>query len=211
MTLCLYTMCVCVLAGTKTASITVDTIVQLPMPIIFSCIVYWLIGYQANAGKFFIFMSFMILCSNAATSLAMMISAWCRTTELTVIVLPMALEVTRLFGGFFLSPKNLPEYFIWLDALSYVKYTYVGTCSGHDDTVEHNDNCVAHDTGISINELDGLVYACGPEDRCLPTGAAVEKSLGFDSFSIPMCIGILFAFIAVCRIFAYLGIRYVKW
>ena len=99
---------------------------QLPMPIIFSCIVYWLIGYQANAGKFFSFMSFMILCSNAATSLAMMISAWCRTTELTVIVLPMALEVTRLFGGFFLSPKNLPDYFIWLDALSYVKYTYVG-------------------------------------------------------------------------------------
>ena len=110
----------------RSLSQTVDTIVQLPMPIIFSSIVYWLVGYQAVAAKFFVFLGFMILCSMAATSLAMMISAWCRTTELTVIVLPMALEVTRLFGGFFLSPANIPPYFVWLSALSYAQYTYVG-------------------------------------------------------------------------------------
>ncbi len=38
-----------------------------------------------------------------------------------VTVLPMALELARLFGGFFLSPANLPSYFSWLDALSFVK------------------------------------------------------------------------------------------
>ncbi len=135
-------------------------------------------------------MGFMILCSIAATSLALMISAWCRTTDLTVIVLPMALEVSRLFGGFFLSPKNLPEYFVWLDALSYVKYTYVG---------------------ISLNELNGLVYTCTPANSCPATGAAVEDQLGFNKFTIGECAGILFAFIAVCRILAYLGIRFVKW
>jgi hypothetical protein len=41
-------------------------------------------------------------------------------------VLPLALEICRLFGGFFLPPASLPKYFVWLDALSYVKYSYEG-------------------------------------------------------------------------------------
>ena len=41
-------------------------------------------------------------------------------------MLPLALEICRLFGGFFLAPANLPKYFVWLDALSYVKYSYEG-------------------------------------------------------------------------------------
>jgi hypothetical protein len=106
-------------------------------------------------------MGFMILCSLAATSLALAIGAWCRTTTMSLAVLPMvsrragaraghvsllltcycggirlvwctacvhigfpgsqdplaaaaelqALEVSRLFGGFLLSPANLPDYF----------------------------------------------------------------------------------------------------
>jgi hypothetical protein len=35
-----------------------------------------------------------------------------------VTVLPFLLEICRLFGAFFLSPADLPSYFVWLDALS---------------------------------------------------------------------------------------------
>ncbi len=77
----------------------------------------------------------MILCSLSATSLALAVSAVCRTVDMSVTVLPMLLELCRLFGGFFLSPANVPKYFEWLDLLSYVQYTYVG---------------------ISLNELTGL-------------------------------------------------------
>lgn len=63
----------------------------------------------------------MVLGSTAATSLALAVSAICRTMDLSVTVLPMVLEVCRLFGGFFVSPSNLPDYFIWLDMLSYVR------------------------------------------------------------------------------------------
>lgn len=178
-----------------------DTLFQLPLPIIFSCVVYFLVGLQpvgewpeiphchgqdkpcvggcntytvngdvscntctscfyccrSAVSKFFIFMGFMILCSLSATSLAVAIGAWCKTTTMSLTVLPMvrqwhapasvhvhirpktppagapaadgllcvpepatsphsassvqALEVCRLFGGFFLAPANLPTYF----------------------------------------------------------------------------------------------------
>ncbi|KAI9144775.1 P-loop containing nucleoside triphosphate hydrolase protein [Paraphysoderma sedebokerense] len=116
-----------------------EAIMQLICPIVFSVIVYFMVGLQASFDKFIIFMTFMVLCSFAATSLALAISALARTTSLSVTILPMALEIARLYGGFFLSPANLPKYFAWIDALSYVKYTYVG---------------------VSLNELTGLTLKC---------------------------------------------------
>jgi ATP-binding cassette subfamily G (WHITE) protein 2 len=55
-----------------------EIVLQLPSPILFSCVVYWLVGLQPLASKFLIFTGFMVLCSNAATSLAVMVSALCR-------------------------------------------------------------------------------------------------------------------------------------
>ena len=52
--------------------------------------------YPNLTGKFFIFMAFMILCSLAATSMALAVSAICRTVDMSVSVLPMLLEV-RVF------------------------------------------------------------------------------------------------------------------
>ena len=65
-----------------------DLVIQFPGPIIFSCIVYWMVGLQADIGKFFIFVGFMILTSMTSTSLALMVSALARTTTLSVTVLP---------------------------------------------------------------------------------------------------------------------------
>lgn len=179
------------------AKIVSDAVLQVSSPIVFSCIVYWIIGLQAQAGKFFVFMAFMVLCSLAATSIALFISAVCRTTTLAVSVLPMALEIARLFGGFFLAPINLPKYFVWLDALSYAKYTYVG---------------------VALNELRGLALTCTAAQRqkaggvCpVPNGEFTIKELGLNELTIGSCAGILIVMIFVFRVGAYLSIRYIKW
>ncbi|KAL2632145.1 hypothetical protein R1flu_016831 [Riccia fluitans] len=168
---------------------------QILSPMIFSLVVYFMVGFQRKARKFFLFMFFMILCQLSATSLALATSAICRTTDLSVTVLPMLLEINRLFGGFFLAPKILPRYFIWLDCLSYVKYCYVA---------------------ISQSELKGLELSCKPSDldkqgKCvLETGEQTIKRLGLDYLTVAECAVILMLYIVVTRTFAYLGIRYIK-
>ena len=137
-------------------------------------------------------MVFMILCSVASTSLALLVSAICKTTDLSVTVLPLALEVTRLFGGFFLAPSRLPAYFVWLDALSYVKYTFVGT---------------------ALNELHGLNLTCTAAEAkaaACATGQSLLKDRGFNYISIGGCIGALLAYIIGCRFLAFLGVRFLK-
>ncbi|CAF2346165.1 unnamed protein product [Rotaria sp. Silwood2] len=175
------------------AKIVAETLIQIPVPIIFSSVLYFLIGFQATAGKFFLFAFFMLLCSLAATSLALLVSAICKTTDMSVTVLPLALEITRLFGGFFLAPSRLPTYFAWLDALSYVKYTFVG---------------------IALNELQGLTLTCTDADRakysCIESGEALIIERGYNYISIGGCIGVLIGYIIFCRIIAFLGVRFLK-
>lgn len=181
------------------AKTSAETLSTLLSPIVFSCTIYFLVGFQAVASKFIIFMIFMVLCSISATSLALCVSTWCRTTDLSVAVLPLTLEVTRLFGGFFLAPISLPAYFSWLDALSYVKYTYIG---------------------ISLNELHGLNLGCKPSEyvtsssgvqTCpITSGEQTIRSLGLDTITIQDAAGILISFIFISRLFAYLGLRFMK-
>jgi ATP-binding cassette subfamily G (WHITE) protein 2 len=163
-------------------------------PMLFSVIVYWLVGLQANVAKFFMFMVFMILCTLAATSYALMVSTLCRTATLSTSILPTVLEICRLFGGFFLSPANIPGYFKWLDTLSYCKYSYVG---------------------IALNELQGLTLTCLPSElvngACpITSGQTTINSLGLNQYTIGGCVGGLALIIVISRIIAYLALRFLK-
>jgi ATP-binding cassette, subfamily G (WHITE), member 2 len=143
----------------------------------------------------------MLLCSIASTSLALMVSALCRTTDMSVTVLPMVLEVSRLFGGFFLAPSRLPRYFSWLDALSYIKYSFVGA---------------------SLNELQGLKLTCNEPkqsimnstaritEHCTQYGEQLITERGYDSLNILGCVTVLIGFIIFCRTWAFIGVRFLK-
>ncbi len=176
------------------AKFLIDFLIRLINPIIFSFIAYFLIGYQRDASKFLTFMVFMMLCSQASTSLTVMVTTLCRTIGSSVIFLPLILELTRLFGGFFLVPSLLPEYFVWLDALSYTKYAF---------------------TGVINSEFQGLSLYCTEKQMNMGVCAYLKGEQyitknGFDYLNKGECAVILLAFIVISRTFAYLGIRYLK-
>ena len=90
---------------------------------IFSCLVYFSIGYQPVASKFFLYWLFLLLDTWAALSLATMIACLCVSIEASTVALSIALEISRLYGGFFFSPAQLNATPGWrfADALSYLK------------------------------------------------------------------------------------------
>jgi ATP-binding cassette subfamily G (WHITE) protein 2 len=195
-------------AGTYTVSAyfsaksTADFVVQVISPIIFSCMVYPIVGFSSGASKFFTFMAFMILTSQAATSISNMISCLCVSIELSTIVLACVYEISRLYGGWFIKPADMLLYSQWrfADALSYIKYSFVG---------------------ISLNENDGLLINCDPslpKSTCAApcvvgttcTGNAINSFYGYSDYSISLCAGILLVFIFGCKLFSYLGLRFIK-
>lgn len=174
------------------AKTSVDMLFQLPGPIVFSVFVYWLIGYQAVASKFFKYLGFMILDTFAATSLATAVSCLCVSIDLTTVVLSVLFEMSRLYGGFFTSPAQLHQNYDWkfADALSYLKYAFVG---------------------VSLNELDGLVLQCSPSDKvCISNGETISELRGYDEYTIGFCAVMLLVYICITRLVGFLGLRFIK-
>jgi ATP-binding cassette subfamily G (WHITE) protein 2 len=173
------------------AKTAVDFLTQLWTPILFSCIVYWMIGYQPLPGKFFIFMMFMILNGAAATSVAAAVSCLCVSVELSTVALSMILELSRLYGGFFTSPAQLDDFpeWKWLDVMSYLKYAFVG---------------------VALNELHGLQLSCDDDGANCQTAESITKAKGYDQYTIGFCAGILVVYIVVTRVIGYLGLKFIK-
>jgi ATP-binding cassette subfamily G (WHITE) protein 2 len=190
-----------------TAKFIVESFFQLPPPVIFSIMVYPLCQLQENWRKFFIFLAFQILCNMAATSLANLMSCLCGSIDLASVALVLAMEITRLYSGFFISPKLLSTSdsvasFRFADALSYMKYVYVGLCiNEYSDLTLH---CEPSDAAADYND---------PKTRlsCKYTkGEQLMALYGYDQFTLDYLFGILIVFIVGCRIFSYLGLRFYK-
>lgn len=189
-------------AGTYTASAyffsksLADIIIQLPCNFLFICPAYFLIGFQSYPANFFLVFLFVALTACASTSVAIAIAAFARTTDLAITILPFILEVFRLFGGFFKPPAILPIYYSWIDALSFIKYGYVGASLVELQDLEYE--CVINGTEIS-------------NTTCVQSGYQEIDRLGFDYISLGACIGILFGYIIGMRLIGWQAVRWVTW
>ncbi len=171
------------------AKASTELVFQAIYPLLFSCIVYFLMGLQHTAAQFFIFLGFMELCMFTANSVALLISVVTGKIILAAAALPLALEVARLFGGFYMPPVTAPLYFSWLTAVSYVNYVYIG---------------------ITTNEFTGLVLTCGnaTASATCPTGNDVLSGLGINYIPIFGCALVLFGLIMVMRVCAFIVLRF---
>ncbi|KFZ62482.1 ATP-binding cassette sub-family G member 2, partial [Antrostomus carolinensis] len=84
--------------------------------IIFSCISYWMIGYQAVAGRFFFFMLTLVLVSYTATAMSLAISAGMDVVAVANLLITICFVLMLIFSGLLV---NLPSVMGWLNWLKY--------------------------------------------------------------------------------------------
>uniref|UniRef100_A0A8C4XZK0 ABC transporter domain-containing protein n=1 Tax=Gopherus evgoodei TaxID=1825980 RepID=A0A8C4XZK0_9SAUR len=84
--------------------------------IIFSCISYWMIGYQAVAGRFFFFMLTLVLVSYTATAMSLAISAGMDVVAIANLFITICFVFMLIFSGLLV---NLPSVMGWLNWLKY--------------------------------------------------------------------------------------------
>lgn len=171
-----------------------DMIAQIPAPIIFSLIVYPIVGFQNTAQKFRNFMWLMILSCQAATAMTSMISCMFVSLQVTVVVIAISFEITRLFGGWFVPPTLLTTMSQWkfADALSYLKYSFIG---------------------VSLNEYQGLVLDCTAaqiKSGTICNGAQQIALYGYDQYTINECCACLVGLAIGFRLLSYLALRFIK-
>ncbi|XP_034993767.1 broad substrate specificity ATP-binding cassette transporter ABCG2 [Zootoca vivipara] len=122
-----------------------DLLPMRTMPaIIFSCISYWMIGYQADAGRFFFFMLTLVLLCYTSTSMALAISAGMDVVAIANLLITICFVFMLIFSGLLV---NLPTVMDWLNWLKYFSIPRYGL------------------TALEVNEFRGLRFcanATGP-------------------------------------------------
>jgi ATP-binding cassette subfamily G (WHITE) protein 1 len=97
-------------------------ITELPfltiVPIVQGTICYWMVGYQAEAEKYFIFIAACISITLVAHGLGLSISAGAPNSNVSTAVGPMVFIPLMLLGGFFLSDDSIPRWLFWCLSLS---------------------------------------------------------------------------------------------
>ncbi|NWI44951.1 ABCG2 protein, partial [Picathartes gymnocephalus] len=154
--------------------------------IIFSCISYWMIGYQAVAGRFFFFMLTLILVSYTATAMSLAISAGMDVVAVANLLITICFVLMLIFSGLLV---NLPSVMGWLNWLKYFSIPRYGL------TVSRN--CVPHS---NMNLCPVLFCRCSGEAYLCSQGIAPTSWAMWENIVALFCMTIIFLIIAYAKL-----------
>lgn len=168
---------------------------DLPVPLVYSIIFYWMAGFRDDASTFLTFFAVVLLCQYIAVTYATTCVAASRNFAGASLIANMGYTIQSMACGFFIQSNTIPVYVRWLKWTAYVFYAFGALIS---------------------NEFTGQFYDCpleGGESNpaCSQyTGAYVIASLGFPGNWVWRPIVILVAFVVMFYTLAGVGLKYIK-
>lgn len=187
---------------------------RIILPIIYSLIVYWLIGYQGGILNVLKFIIVILLINVVAASFMLMLSASVKTVACTpsfvfltfcdmliqftnnktlltagTVIAVLVLLLMLLFGGLFLNVESSPRWINWIKYLSWMLYGY---------------------EALVTNEMYGLKILVSLEgvDRIFVDGNIFLTQFGFIYENFGRDLAILGGFSAAYLLIAYLVMRF---
>jgi hypothetical protein len=92
---------------------------DIPIPVVFACIFFFMVGYDTGDGRFSTFCGIMIINHFIAVLLAQVCVALFRPFAYSSWMANMAFTLQTLCGGYFLQVGRLPVYVEWTKYISY--------------------------------------------------------------------------------------------
>ncbi|RSL82208.1 hypothetical protein CEP51_005304 [Fusarium floridanum] len=167
---------------------------DLPVPIIFSVLIYFMTGLDRQVEKFLIFFAITLLNHYIAVVCAMACVVISRNFATASLIASLIYTLQSLASGMIVQIETIPVYVRWTRWITYMFYTfsaYIG------------------------NEFQGSVYECPFQDsqdpRCTRySGDFVIKSLGFPQNWTGIAIACMAGFVIFFVSFSIIGLHYLK-
>lgn len=120
--------------------ILLDFPVHFLLPVLFNSIVYWMAGLNPSVGRFFVNVGIMILNCWCAGSLYTVLGSISPDPLVATIMSFTLTVILMLFGGFF---TVVPTYWVWLEYVSFVRWTFVALMANEFGGVSGGDAVLA--------------------------------------------------------------------
>ncbi|KAK2841573.1 hypothetical protein FQN49_006125 [Arthroderma sp. PD_2] len=102
---------------------------DLPVPIIFSTIFYFMVGYRLAAAEFFIFLVVNIFTQYTAVTFAAVCIAICRHFPGASLVGNLSYTLQTVTCGYFVQVNQIPIYVRWVKWAAYTFYAFSALCA----------------------------------------------------------------------------------
>ncbi|KAL8907211.1 MAG: hypothetical protein Q9171_005944 [Xanthocarpia ochracea] len=175
---------------------------DLPVPLIYSVIFYFMVGFDAHAGQFFVFFAVNLLMHYIAVTLSMVCVSVVRNFAGASLIANMAYTLQSLGCGYFVQSNQIPVWMRWLKWTAYVFYGFGALTA--NEFVGHTSNPAGR---IYDCPSPGVAFDAGCEEY---TGAYVMRSLGFPPDWIARPIFVLLAFTVAFYLGAAVILKYKK-
>merc|ERR1711915_1017273 len=167
-------------------------LVELPLyiiePMITLTILYWMVGLNPDAERFFIAAGIVLLVVQFVLSLGYFMSCISPNVDIALALAPVLIIPFMLFGGFYLNNGSVPVWLSWLKYLSWFLYGF---------------------QALLINQWSDVKDIQCPSNTtlpCLTTGEQVLKQQAFEEDSFLRNIIMLVVLAVSIRILAYLAL-----
>lgn len=176
--------------------------------IIFSCISYWMIGYQAVAGRFFFFMLTLVLVSYTATAMSLAISAGMDVVAVANLLITICFVLMLIFSGLLV---NLPSVMGWLNWLKYFSIPRYGLTALQVN--EYRDLYFCGEKNPNATVFVGDTGSCPPsisEEMCSGEAYLCSQGIAPTSWAMWENIVALFCMTVIFLIIAYAKLRFMR-
>ncbi|MDP2439546.1 MAG: ABC transporter permease [archaeon] len=159
---------------------------------LFCAIVYYLVGLNPAADRFFIFSLFMVLNSIGAVGIGYWIAVVSPNETVALIITPFVCIFQVLFSGTFLNLADVPDWGIWIPYWSVTRWAF---------------------QALIVNEFDGVTFTCEPgQTPCITDGQEVIDRFNFTPNAPTWVCGIVIVAVAVgFMIAAYVTLALKDW
>ncbi|GBG64535.1 hypothetical protein CBR_g45231 [Chara braunii] len=91
-----------------------------------SLIIYWMVGFQRNAGTFFVLIGIVALTFTTMYGVGLLVSSLAPTPRIALDMGTMTMVTFILFSGFYLNLESIPKPVRWFSNCSPVRWTFAG-------------------------------------------------------------------------------------
>ncbi|XP_015580817.2 pleiotropic drug resistance protein 2 [Ricinus communis] len=172
------------------AQVAIETLYVAIQTIIYTLILYSMIGYEWDVGKFFYFYYFIFMCFTYFSMYGMMVVALTPGHQIAAIVMAFFLSFWNLFSGFLVPRPLIPVWWRWYYWGSPVAWTIYGI--------------LASQFGDKTSPIQI------PETPSVPVNVFLKEGWGFDhDFLVPVVIAHVGWVLLFFFVFAY-GIKFLN-
>ncbi|XP_045168960.2 protein white-like [Mercenaria mercenaria] len=165
------------------------------IPAVFCGISYWMVGLYSSLEAFLMFTAVLLLVANVSVSYGYIVSTMSNSVSMALALAPPMMMPLFMFGGFFVNTETNPVYFIWLEYLSWFRYSNELLVVNQWDNID-TITCDSNNATAS--------------NRCLyKNGQQVINYLNFDKDNFWLNVGLLILLLIVYRLIAFI-ILFVK-